>query len=181
MTSELDPIRDENIEMLNGVYRGDVTVQEGMAVLMASRARMTENPTPPGEPRPARPGERSMSCDRCKSTGKVTEWLDGTRAKVHCPECGGSGVRSVVEQEKRRMDAYYFSFASTGVDAIDDILSAVACAGKAYHHTGDWSQHQDRASFTCRAHESFADAIQRAADIAAHQLSPHDQAEEAAS
>ena len=120
-----------------------------------------------------------MSCDRCESTGKVTAWLDETEAEVDCPECGGSGVRCVVEQEERRMDAYYFGFVFTGVDAIDDILSAVACAGKAYHHTGDWSDQQERASYTCRAHESFVDAIQRAADIAAHQLGPHDQAEEA--
>lgn len=35
---------------------------------------------------------------------------------------------------KRRMDAYYYGFDSTGVDDIDRLLSAVACAGKAFHH-----------------------------------------------
>jgi len=39
-----------------------------------------------------------------------------------------------------RMDAYYYSFTPTGVEAIDRILSAVACAGKAYHHTEDWGE-----------------------------------------
>lgn len=38
-----------------------------------------------------------------------------------------------------RMNAYYYSFTPTGVEAIDRILSAVACAGKAYHHTDSWS------------------------------------------
>jgi hypothetical protein len=41
----------------------------------------------------------------------------------------------------RRMDAYYYGFEPTGVDCIDKILSAVACAGKAFHHTQDWSEH----------------------------------------
>lgn len=36
------------------------------------------------------------------------------------------------------MDAYYYGFGSTGVYAVDLILSAVACAGKAYHHTDCW-------------------------------------------
>ena len=39
------------------------------------------------------------------------------------------------------MEAYYYSFDSTGCDPIDKILSAVACAGKAYHHTNDWNEH----------------------------------------
>jgi hypothetical protein len=39
-----------------------------------------------------------------------------------------------------RMDAYYYSFGSTGVPEIDLILSAVACAGKAYHHTEMWNE-----------------------------------------
>lgn len=33
------------------------------------------------------------------------------------------------------LNAYYFSFEPTGVDAIDEILAAVAHAGRAYHHT----------------------------------------------
>lgn len=37
-----------------------------------------------------------------------------------------------------RLNAYYYSFEPTGVEEIDRILSAVACAGKAYHHTESW-------------------------------------------
>ena len=40
-----------------------------------------------------------------------------------------------------RMGAYYYSFTPTGVEAIDRILSAVATAGKAYHHTEGWNEH----------------------------------------
>ncbi len=38
-----------------------------------------------------------------------------------------------------RLYAYYYSFDSTGDPAVDLILSAVACAGKAYHHTSGWT------------------------------------------
>jgi hypothetical protein len=41
---------------------------------------------------------------------------------------------------KWRMDAYYYGFEPTGVASIDRILSAVACAGKAYHHTEEWRE-----------------------------------------
>jgi hypothetical protein len=39
-----------------------------------------------------------------------------------------------------RMDAYYYSFRPTGDAAIDKILSAVACAGKAFHYTESWTE-----------------------------------------
>ena len=38
-----------------------------------------------------------------------------------------------------RMDAYYYRFTQTGNPHIDRILSAVACAGKAFHHTDSWN------------------------------------------
>jgi hypothetical protein len=38
-----------------------------------------------------------------------------------------------------RLDAYYYDFGSTGLEVIDLILSAVACAGKAFHHTEQWN------------------------------------------
>jgi len=41
--------------------------------------------------------------------------------------------------EQMRMEAYYYVFHPTGVDCIDKILSAVACAGKAFHRTEDWN------------------------------------------
>lgn len=38
-----------------------------------------------------------------------------------------------------RMEAYYYEFKPTGVELVDRILSAVASAGKSYHHTEDWN------------------------------------------
>lgn len=37
-----------------------------------------------------------------------------------------------------QLSAYYFSFDPTGCDAVDDILRAVAYAGKACHSTQEW-------------------------------------------
>ncbi len=37
-----------------------------------------------------------------------------------------------------RMDAYYYEFEPTGIEAIDRILSAVAAAGRTWHHTREW-------------------------------------------
>jgi hypothetical protein len=42
-----------------------------------------------------------------------------------------------------RMDAYYYGFEKTGVEAIDRILSAVACAGKSYHGTEYWNDESE--------------------------------------
>jgi len=65
-----------------------------------------------------------------------------------------------------RMDAYYYGFTATGVHEIDMILSAVACAGKAYHHTEDWA---DDSSYVPDGMEgkSPVDWIQNAANSAA--------------
>lgn len=41
------------------------------------------------------------------------------------------------------IDAYYYGFEKTGVAEIDNILYAVARAGKSFHHTEDW---QDEAT-----------------------------------
>jgi hypothetical protein len=53
---------------------------------------------------------------------------------------------------ERRMDAYYYEFEPTKNVAIDKILGAVACAGKAYHHTQDWcdiaNQYDDHTGVT---------------------------------
>lgn len=69
---------------------------------------------------------------------------------------------------ERRMEAYYYSFDSTGSDPVDKILSAVACAGKAYHHTDDWYEHaspqDDHTGGTP------IDWIQNAAIEAAHEI-----------
>jgi hypothetical protein len=42
--------------------------------------------------------------------------------------------------EEWPMEAYYYGFKATGVAQIDIVLSAVACAGKFYHHTQDWCE-----------------------------------------
>lgn len=42
-----------------------------------------------------------------------------------------------------RMSAYYYSFDRTGCLPIDFILSAVASAGKGYHHTEGWGDKDD--------------------------------------
>lgn len=63
------------------------------------------------------------------------------------------------------MDAYYYSFSQTGVFAIDRILSAVACAGKAFHHTSQW---QDECSpYAGHVGVTPIDWIQNAANDAA--------------
>lgn len=63
------------------------------------------------------------------------------------------------------MDAYYYGFDETGVGIIDRILSAVAHAGEAFHHTENWADERrgdDR--------RSFAERIQDVADEAATAL-----------
>ena len=45
-----------------------------------------------------------------------------------------------MSDKERRLDGYYIGFESTGNAAVDKILGAVACAGKAFHHTTDWTE-----------------------------------------
>lgn len=68
--------------------------------------------------------------------------------------------RKWATQPELRMNAYYFGFNPTGVREIDEILSAVACAGKAYHHTESWNDSDDD-------DPSWAEVIQEAANRAA--------------
>jgi len=67
-------------------------------------------------------------------------------------------------QGKLRMDAYYYGFTETGDRSLDRILSAVACAGKAYHHTDRWND----SGYTPEGHEGDTpvDWIQNAAEVA---------------
>lgn len=74
-----------------------------------------------------------------------------------------SDRRTYATQHKLRMDAYYFGFSSTGVREIDEILSAIACAGKSYHSTEHWGDSDD-------GEPSWAQIIQEAADRAATAL-----------
>lgn len=66
-----------------------------------------------------------------------------------------------------RMNAYYYSFAPTGVEAVDRILSAVATAGKMYHSTEQWADREDQ-------EQSQAELIQAAANKAAAQAAADD-------
>lgn len=68
-----------------------------------------------------------------------------------------------------QMDAYYYEFTPTGVFEIDKILSAIACAGKAFHHTQDWN---DKCSYIPEPHSGKTpiDWIQNAANEAAERL-----------
>ena len=67
------------------------------------------------------------------------------------------------------MQAYYYGFGETGNEAIDKILSAVACAGKAAHGTADWSDEQ--APWEDHTGNCPVDWIQNAAEEAAAYIS----------
>jgi hypothetical protein len=69
--------------------------------------------------------------------------------------------------DKLRMDAYYYGFDSTGVLAVDKILSAVACAGKGFHNTEDWN---DKCEWQDHTGETPVDWIQNAANEAADEI-----------
>ena len=80
-------------------------------------------------------------------------------------------LRALCERVQRldnplRMDAYYFGFTPTGEELIDRILSAVASAGKAYHHTEDWTEAIDPYEDVFRG-QTCAEWIQYAANDAA--------------
>ena len=79
-----------------------------------------------------------------------------------------------------RMDAYYYGFDKTGVEAIDLILSAVACAGKAYHHTNEWNDECSYVAQNMRG-KTPVEWIQNAANDAAASLSARSAAEDASS
>lgn len=64
-----------------------------------------------------------------------------------------------------RMDAYYYGFSKTGCPEVDLVLSAVACAGKSYHHTESWCD--DSEAWPGHRGVTPADWIQCAGDDAA--------------
>ena len=64
------------------------------------------------------------------------------------------------------MDGYYYGFDETGVAAVDFILSAVASAGKAYHHTEAWMG-EETPDWGAHSGGTCAAWIQNAAKIAA--------------
>lgn len=86
----------------------------------------------------------------------------------HCsvPE-SAVGMEQVDSPQDLRMHAYYYGFSATGVPAIDLILSAVACAGKAYHHTDSW---REECEWVPHTGNSPVEWIQNAANAAAESL-----------
>lgn len=74
-----------------------------------------------------------------------------------------------------RMRAYYYGFDATGCVCIDRILSSVACAGKAYHNTEDWTEDAEWSS-EGMVGKNAADWIQNAANIASQEISTKNQA-----
>lgn len=67
-----------------------------------------------------------------------------------------------------RLSAYYYSFDSTGVLEVDRVLSAVAWAGKAYHHTDQWNE--DAGERDGLKGNTPVEWIQNAANALAHQF-----------
>jgi len=77
---------------------------------------------------------------------QVPELALAATSMTAAPEAGVVAMTSPTPSEERdglveprRMDAYYYSFDPTGVDLLDKVLSSVALAGKAFHHTEDWN------------------------------------------
>ena len=66
--------------------------------------------------------------------------------------------------EELRMNAYWYSFEKTGCREIDEILSAVAVAGKMYHNTEGWTDVWEHDGL------SQIDKIQNAANKAAEKM-----------
>jgi hypothetical protein len=67
-----------------------------------------------------------------------------------------------LEHANLRMSAYYYNFYPTGCYAVDRILSAVACAGKAFHNTDCWTE--ECAPYDGHVGEMPIDWIQNAAN-----------------
>lgn len=76
---------------------------------------------------------------RAASSGRIAA-DDGTRVYHDAFEETPTRELTAADLEalRSRLDAYYYSFEETGVQVIDDLLHAVAWAGKASHHTSDW-------------------------------------------
>jgi len=70
--------------------------------------------------------------------------------------------------QERRMDGYYIGFDYTGFPVVDKILGAVACAGKAYHHTDCWNDETE--PYDDHTGSNPNEWIQNAADEAADAL-----------
>ena len=76
------------------------------------------------------------------------------------------GKRFKKDTDMLRMQAYYYGFSTTTIEAIDLVLCAVAAAGKLFHHTDQWTSEIDYQVENVRG-KSPVDWIQNAADDAA--------------
>lgn len=66
--------------------------------------------------------------------------IDPAAAPVSVAQARRDALDTIIGgKHDMRMMAYYYAFSPTGVEMVDRILSAVACAGKAYHGTDCWA------------------------------------------
>lgn len=109
---------------------------------------------------------------RARSRHNHVLLLDDSGGVTHYMPLPPSPERTREEAEvseiKMRLDAYYYGFEPTGQDAIDKILSAVACAGKAFHHTESWTDEAIAPNYHTGANP--AEWIQSAAVKAAEEV-----------
>lgn len=68
------------------------------------------------------------------------------------------------------LNAYYYSFDPTGVEVVDQILAAVAAAGKAFHHTEWWNDAMEGPFRSIKEGQTPAEAIQESAVEAAEYI-----------
>lgn len=83
---------------------------------------------------------------------------------MNVPDLTEDQRNRLMSRGDRRFFAYYFGFDPTGDPDIDMILAAVACAGKAFHSTEDWTDPMD---WDDRTSPSWAETIESAAHAAA--------------
>lgn len=81
--------------------------------------------------------------------------------------------RELLGSSDARMQGYYIGFDRTGVVEIDRILSALAWAGKAYHHTEGWNDDLDWDYGPFPKGTTVNDLIQKAANDAALTVEKH--------
>jgi len=64
-----------------------------------------------------------------------------------------------------RLSAYYYTFVPTGDEDVDNLLAAIAAAGKAFHSTSDWTDECEWLDG-----KSYIDLIQERARVIADKL-----------
>jgi hypothetical protein len=106
------------------------------------------------------------AADMAHTAAVMGEEVETLRAMLAEQDAALERMEALVRpyEDRPQMDAYYYGFTPTGVEIVDRILSAVAVAGKAYHHTESWT---DQDEWTNPSH---AARIQQAAEAAATSL-----------